>query len=73
MQRAAVRKRLPAEMLTIADVALLLRMHPNSVRRWANSGLLRCYRIGVRGDRWFRATDVREFVEAGAESNGEGR
>ena len=28
------------DMLTISDVARLLHVHQNSVRRWANAGLL---------------------------------
>ena len=60
-------------LLTIADVARLLHVHPNSVRRWADRGLLRCYRVGIRGDRRFRANEVDEFVESGAASNGNGR
>ena len=50
------------EMLTIAEVARRLHAHPNSVRRWANQGLLPCYRFGVRGDRRFRADEVDQFV-----------
>lgn len=60
-------------LLTIADVAQLLHVHPNSVRRWADRGLLRCYRVGIRGDRRFRANEVDEFVESGAAYNGNGR
>jgi len=36
-------------MLTVPQVADSLNVHPHSVRRWADSGLLQCYRIGVRG------------------------
>lgn len=36
-------------MLTVTQVANSLNVHPHSVRRWADSGLLQCYRIGVRG------------------------
>ena len=36
-------------MLTVTQVADSLNVHPHSVRRWADSGLLQCYRIGVRG------------------------
>ena len=51
-------------VLTVADVAQLLHVHPNSVRRWADVGLLSCYRIGIRGDRRFRPGDVDEFLVA---------
>ncbi|MBI2856416.1 MAG: helix-turn-helix domain-containing protein [Chloroflexi bacterium] len=49
-------------MLKVNDVARLLRVHPNSVRRWANQGLLRAYRVGVRGDRRFSRHEVYRFI-----------
>ena len=52
------------EMLTISDVARLLKVHPNSVRRWSNQGLIKVYRVGVRGDRRFRHDDVTKFLES---------
>ena len=59
-------------MLTIKEVAGLLHAHPSSVRRWAKQGLIKCYRVGMRGDRRFKAKDVNEFVESGAITNGNG-
>ncbi|MBQ12484.1 MAG: DNA-binding protein [Planctomyces sp.] len=51
-------------MLTVAQVAGSLNVHPHSVRRWADSGLLQCYRIGVRGDRRFNLNDIQVFLES---------
>ncbi len=48
-------------LLTLREVATLLHVHPNSVRRWADLGLLPCYRVGMRGDRRFRPDDVAAF------------
>ena len=59
-------------MLTIKEVAELLHAHPSSVRRWAKQGLIKCYRVGMRGDRRFKPEDVNEFVESGAITNGNG-
>ena len=53
-------------LLTVAQVAQFLNAHPHSVRRWAESGLLPCYRIGFRGDRRFQPDDVGEFLVAKA-------
>ena len=50
------------EMLTVSEVARLLKVHPNSVRRWANEGLLTVYRVGRRGDRRFRVDDINQFL-----------
>lgn len=40
------------------DVARILNIHPNTVRRWANNGTLKSYRIGSRRDRRFRREDI---------------
>ena len=55
-------------MLTISEVAQLLNVHVNTVRRWSNQGVLKSYRIGTRGDRRFRKEDVASFLVEG--SNG---
>ena len=34
--------------LTIAQVALLKRVHINTVRKWINEGTLQAYRVGAR-------------------------
>ena len=52
-------------MLTINDVAQLLNVHTNTVRRWSNQGTLKTYRIGSRGDRRFRQEDVASFLLEG--------
>ena len=49
-------------MLTINDVARLLNVHINTVRRWSNSGILRAYRIGARGDRRFERIDAQNLL-----------
>jgi len=49
-------------MLTTSDVARLLNIHINTVRRWSNQGILKTYRIGSRGDRRFRREDITSFL-----------
>jgi len=49
-------------MLTVREVARLLHIHGNTVRRWADRGLIRAYRISRRGDRRFRREDVAHFL-----------
>ena len=51
-------------MLTISEVAHLLGAHVNSVRRWADLGLLPSYRIGLRGDRRFRPDEISSFLDS---------
>ncbi|MDP6548922.1 MAG: helix-turn-helix domain-containing protein [Dehalococcoidia bacterium] len=53
-------------LLTVTQVAEFLHAHPHSVRRWADSGLLPCYRIGFRPDRRFKPEDIERFLIARA-------
>lgn len=49
-------------MLTVREVALLLNIHSNTVRRWSDQGLIKTYRITRRGDRRFRREDIAHFL-----------
>jgi excisionase family DNA binding protein len=49
-------------MLTVREVAEMLHIHTNTVRRWSDQGVLRAYRITHRGDRRFRREDVAHFL-----------
>ena len=45
-------------MLTVREVAQILHIHNNTVRRWSDQGIIKTYRIGPRGDRRFRTADI---------------
>jgi len=49
-------------MLTVRQVARLLNIHSNTVRRWSDQGIIRAYRITSRGDRRFRREDIARFL-----------
>ena len=49
-------------MLTTGDVGQLLGLHPNTIRRWGQKGILKVYRVGPRCDRRFRRQDVDAFL-----------
>jgi len=49
-------------MLTVREVAWLLHIHTNTVRRWSDRGIIRAYRITQRGDRRFRREDIDRFL-----------
>jgi len=51
-----------SDMLTIREVARLLHVHPNTLRRWSNTGRLRPYRINSRGDRRFKREEIAKFL-----------
>ena len=54
--------RLLEPMLSIKDVATLLPVHVNTVRRWSDKGLIKSFQINQRGDRRFRKGDVALFL-----------
>ncbi len=48
--------------LTPSEAARLLGVHPGTVRKWADRGLLRSFRVGPRRDRRFLRDDVVAFL-----------
>jgi excisionase family DNA binding protein len=50
------------EFLTIAEAAAFLRVSETSLRRWTNSGKLRCFRVGGRNERRFLKQDLLTFM-----------
>jgi len=50
------------KMLTPREVALLLHIHTNTLRRWSDKGIIVAYRINPRGDRRYRLQDINNFL-----------
>lgn len=50
-------------LLRTGDVARLLNIHANTVRRWSRNGILKAYRIGPRGDRRFIESEINRFFQ----------
>ncbi len=50
------------KMLTLHEVARLLSVHPNTVRRLVLAGSISAYRISLRGDLRFRTEDVWQYL-----------
>jgi excisionase family DNA binding protein len=57
-------------MLTTSEVARILNLHINTIRRWSNQGILKAYRIGSRGDRRFKKEDIGEFFSSDSRNGG---
>ena len=56
-------------LLTTSEVARILSVHINTVRRWSNQGILQSYRIGSRGDRRFKKEDITTFFSKDGRSS----
>jgi excisionase family DNA binding protein len=55
-------------MLTVTEVARMLHVHPNTLRRWSKDGRIPSYRIAPRGDRRYKQEEIARFL---AELNAE--
>ena len=53
-------------MLSVAQAAALLGVHPNTLRGWTDAGRLNAYRINLRGDRRYRRGEVERLLAEGA-------
>jgi excisionase family DNA binding protein len=54
-------------MYTASEVASLLNIHINTVRRWSKQGILKTYRVGPRRDRRFKGEDLDNFLNRSRE------
>jgi excisionase family DNA binding protein len=50
------------QMLTVREVSALLHVHPNTLRRWADKGIIKSICITARGDRRFMSRDIDQFL-----------
>ncbi|MBN1855962.1 MAG: helix-turn-helix domain-containing protein [Dehalococcoidia bacterium] len=53
-------------LLSTAQAAEMLGVHPNTIRNWADAGLLNAFRIGPRRDRRFLRADLDTFLTSDA-------
>ncbi len=59
----------PSDVLNTHEVTELLHIHPNTVRKWAHKGYLKCFRIGPRGDRRFLRSDIEALMKVGGSND----
>ena len=52
-----------SRLLTVSEVAELLNVHPNTVRNWSNTGIIKACRVGKRGDRRFKIEEIEKILE----------
>ena len=55
---------LPSDgLLTVKEAAQILHVHANTVRKWANEGILQAKRLGARRDRRLSHGDVLQLLK----------
>jgi diguanylate cyclase (GGDEF)-like protein/excisionase family DNA binding protein len=59
-------------LLSVAQAATLLGVHPNTIRSWTDGGRLAAFRINSRGDRRFRRGDVERLLVEDAPAGEQG-
>jgi excisionase family DNA binding protein len=59
------------DLLNARQVARILNVHVNTVRRWNDRGILKAYRIGPRGDRRFNKADIDMFLTGNGQPENE--
>lgn len=71
--RQTMNETLLETMLTIRQVADFLHVSVSTIRRWSDTGVLKSYRIGPRGDRRYRRDDVFGFLKGSTRDSAESR
>lgn len=51
------------QLLTIQQVAKMLNVHSETLRRWDKNGRLKAIRVGSRGDRHYRKEDIEKLIK----------
>ena len=49
-------------MMTVTEVSRILHVHPNTLRRWSDKGVIRSVCITPRGDRRFMSGDIYQYL-----------
>lgn len=57
-----MKKQQVAELLTLSEASQILKVHPNTLRKWDRKGILKAVRFGQRGDRRYRKEDIIKLV-----------
>jgi excisionase family DNA binding protein len=50
------------KIITLSEACELLHCHPNTLRKWDNSGFLEAMRFGSRGDRRYHKSDIEKLI-----------
>ncbi len=50
------------ELLTLTEACQILKVHPNTLRKWDRKGILIAVRFGERKDRRYRKEDILKLL-----------
>lgn len=50
------------DIITLSQACTMLNCHPNTLRKWDNSGFLKAIRFGIRGDRRYYKKEIEELI-----------
>ncbi|MCX6736418.1 MAG: helix-turn-helix domain-containing protein [Candidatus Parcubacteria bacterium] len=50
------------DIITLKEACELLNCHPNTLRKWDNSGFLKAIRFGARRDRRYHRADIEKLI-----------
>ena len=59
-----MKKKQLSELLTLSEASQILKVHPNTLRKWDKKGILKAIRFGERGDRRYKKEDVLNLMES---------
>ncbi len=52
------------QLVTLKQASQLLKVHPNTLRKWDRKGILIAVRFGERKDRRYRKEDIMKLVNS---------
>lgn len=58
-----MKKQQVTELLTLSEASEILKVHPNTLRKWDKKGILKAVRFGERGDRRYKKEDLEKMIE----------
>lgn len=53
-------------LLNVKEAAEILNVSEMTIRRWTNTGVLHCYRVGGKHERRFKSQDLQDYLGKGA-------
>ncbi len=58
-----MKKQQVTELITLSEASQILKVHPNTLRKWDKKGILKAVRFGERGDRRYKKEDLEKMIE----------